>query len=147
MSTSIGSTMYLNLPTEDVAAAREFWSKVGVRISEDYSDENAVSLSFSDHVVVMLLAHGFYANFLQDKTIADTRSTSGSIICLDASTKDDVSPFVDAALAAGATEVPPNDPNPAQEMIDAGLMLGRTFTDPDGHQWEILWMSPDMPQG
>lgn len=60
---------------------------------------------------------------------------------------DDVDAFVDAAVAAGGTEVPPADPNPAQGMIDAGLMYGRTFTDLDGHSWEILWMSDQMPEG
>ncbi|MGM7669643.1 VOC family protein [Microbacterium sp. A93] len=143
----IGTSMYLNLPTQDVAAAREFWTTVGVPISEDYSDENAVSLSFSPHVTVMLLARDFYASFLQGKPVADPHAASGAIVALDAQSKESVDPFVDAALAAGATEVPPGDPNPAQEMVDAGLMYGRTFTDPDGHQWEIIWMSSEMPEG
>ncbi|WP_313817992.1 VOC family protein [Citricoccus sp.] len=146
-STGIGSNIYVNLPIQDVAAARTFWTAVGVRISEDYSDENALSLSFSPHVTVMLLTRDFYASFLNGKPVADTQAANGAIVALDAAARENVDPFVDAALAAGATEVPPSDPNPAQEMVDAGLMYGRTFTDPDGHQWEVLWMSSEMPAG
>ncbi|MDI3330311.1 MAG: VOC family protein [Micrococcus sp.] len=147
MSTGIGTTMYLNLPIRDVSAAREFWTSVGVRIAEDYSDEHAVSLDFSEHVVAMLLDRDFYATFLNGRPVADPHTASGAIVALDAASRRDVDAFVDAALAAGATEVPPPDPHPAQEMIDSGMMYGRTFTDPDGHQWEILWMSDQMPAG
>lgn len=119
----IGATSYRNLPVSDIPATREFWTKTGVRISEDYSDENAISLSFSDHVVVMLLAPDFFSSFLDGKAVADSRQ------------------------AAGAIEVPAPDPHPGQEMLDAGLMYGRTFRDLDGHQWEIPWMSSEMPSG
>lgn len=147
MNTTIGTSMYLNLPIADVAASRSFWTAVGVRISEPYSNETNVALSFSEHVTVMLLRHDFYQGFLSGRTIADTKTTSGCLICLDAASKEEVDSFVDAAVAAGGTEVPPNDPNPAQEAIDARLMYGRTFSDLDGHNWEILWMSDEMPDG
>lgn len=146
MTTGIGSRMFLNLPISDVNATRAFWSAVDVPISESYSDEHAVSLTFSDHVFAMLLQHDFYRGFLQGREIADTRSTSGCLVCLDAVSREAVDAFVDAAVGAGAAEVPPPDPDPAQEAVDAGLMYGRTFTDLDGHQWEILWMSAEMPE-
>ncbi|GAA4284132.1 VOC family protein [Brevibacterium daeguense] len=148
MTQTIGTAMYLNLPIRNAAAARRFWSDVGVRISEAYSDENAVALAFSKHVVAMLLQRDFYREFLPSgRDIADTSVSSGCLICLDADSLEAVDEFVGAALSAGGTEVPPSDPDPAQEMIDAGLMYGRTFLDPDGHQWEILWMSSQMPEG
>jgi predicted lactoylglutathione lyase len=145
MSTGIGSSMYLNLPVQDVAAARTFWADAGVDIAESYSDEKALALKFSEHVVVMLLQRDFFASFSSGRPIADPRAAVAASPCLDAATKQDVDAFVDAAVAAGAIEVPPPDPDPAQEMIDSGMMYGRTFTDPDGHQWEILWMSDQMP--
>ena len=40
----------------------------------------------------------------------------------------------EVAAAGGRT-----DPNPAQ---DHGFMFGRSVEDPDGNQWEILWMDP-----
>ena len=38
------------------------------------------------------------------------------------------------ALAGGGSEV--RDPQ------DYGFMYGRSFEDPDGHIWEIIWMDP-----
>jgi hypothetical protein len=43
--------------------------------------------------------------------------------------------FADAALAAGAS--------PANEPMDHGFMYGRSFNDPDGHLWEVVWISPE----
>lgn len=145
MTARIGSSAYVNLPVTDLAATRAFWEQVGVRISENYSDDNALSLSFSEHVVVMLLTHDFYAQFLDGRPIADTRAQNGAIVCLDAASKEDVDAFVDAAVTAGARELPPAQA--AADMVEAGLMYGRTFSDPDGHLWEILWMSAEMPAG
>ena len=41
-------------------------------------------------------------------------------------------PFADAVRGGGE-----GDPNPVQ---DHGFMYGRSFTDPDGHIWELAWM-------
>jgi hypothetical protein len=32
---------------------------------------------------------------------------------------------------------------PAQ---DHGFMYGSSFTDPDGHVWEVMWMDPTAVQ-
>ena len=40
---------------------------------------------------------------------------------------------VDRAVAAGAVE---------GRRQDEGFMYGRTYTDLDGHVWEIMWMDP-----
>ena len=44
--------------------------------------------------------------------------------------------FLDArrATKAGAKE--------AREPQNYGFMIGRSFEDPDGHIWEVLWMDP-----
>ena len=37
------------------------------------------------------------------------------------------------------------DPTPTQ---DYGFMYGRSFEDPDGHIWEVMWMDPTaIPAG
>ena len=46
----------------------------------------------------------------------------------------EVDAVAEAGLAAGGTEA-----GPAQ---DHGFMYGRSFDDPDGHGWEIMWMDP-----
>ncbi len=31
----------------------------------------------------------------------------------------------------------------AMDPMDHGFMYGRSFYDPDGHHWEVLWMEPN----
>ena len=54
-------------------------------------------------------------------------------MCLSSDTKDSVSELVDVAVSAGGKA----DPTPTQ---DFGFMYGRSFEDPDGHIWEVMWM-------
>jgi predicted lactoylglutathione lyase len=51
---------------------------------------------------------------------------------LSEASRADVDVTTEKALAAGGTE-----PNPQQ---DHGFMYGRSFEDPDGHHWEVMWM-------
>ncbi len=54
------------------------------------------------------------------------------IIALSADSRAGVDDLADKALAAGGSE-----PKPAQ---DHGVMYVRSFTDLDGHHWEVGWM-------
>jgi len=49
-----------------------------------------------------------------------------------------VDDLTDAALLAGGTEETPMNDRRVQEA-EIG-MYGRTFIDPDGHQWEPFYM-------
>ena len=42
--------------------------------------------------------------------------------------------MADAALKAGGQKL--------REPQDYGFMYERSFQDPDGHIWEIMWMDP-----
>jgi predicted lactoylglutathione lyase len=55
------------------------------------------------------------------------------LICLSADSREDVDAMVTKAKSAGGTA----DPTPTQ---DYGFMYGRSFEDPDGHIWEVMWM-------
>ena len=87
----------------------------------------------SDTIHVMLLTHDFYSTFT-GKPIADAHQSSQVLLALSADSTADVDATVDAAAAAGGKA----DPGPKQEMGE--LMYGRSFEDPDGHHWEIMWM-------
>jgi predicted lactoylglutathione lyase len=42
--------------------------------------------------------------------------------------------LVESAISAGGGA----DPTPKQDW--GGFMYGRSFEDPDGHIWEVMWM-------
>ena len=81
----------------------------------------------------MLLTHDKFKRFMPGAT-ADTAKTSEVFTCISAESKDEVNKMVDAALKAGGQKL--------REPQDYGFMYERSFQDPDGHIWEIMWMDP-----
>jgi uncharacterized protein len=76
--------------------------------------------------------HGVERQFTT-KAIANARTTSEVLICISADSRADVDGMVGKAQSAGTVI----DPTPTQ---DFGFMYGRSFEDPDGHIWEVMWM-------
>lgn len=124
--------IFVNLPVADLARSTAFYQAVGADKNERFCDETAACMVFSETIHVMLLTHDKFRQFTP-KAIADARKTSEVLICLSADSRDAVDGMVNRALAAGGTA----DPGPKQ---DYGFMYGRSFEDPDGHIWEIMWM-------
>ncbi|PCN49091.1 glyoxalase [Curtobacterium sp. 'Ferrero'] len=128
--------VFINLPVVDLDRATSFYEALGYTINPDFTDETAACVVVSDTVYVMLLTHAKFAEFT-DKTIAGP-DTIEVINSLSADSKDDVHRVVDAAVMAGGHEDQPE--------MDLGFMYQRSFTDPDGHRWELVWMDPAAMQ-
>jgi uncharacterized protein len=93
----------------------------------------------SDTIHVMLLTHEKWAQFTS-KPIPDAHKFAQVLLCLTADSRDEVSEMVEKAVAAGGA----GDPTPTQ---DFGFMYGRSFEDPDGHIWEVMWMDAKAAAG
>ena len=125
--------IFINLPVTDLDRSITFYEAVGGRKEPKFSNERAAMIVLSDAIHVMLLTHDFYKTFT-GKPIADAHQSSQVLLALSADSPKDVDGTVDKAAAAGGKA----DPGPKQEMGE--LMYGRSFEDPDGHHWEIMWM-------
>ncbi len=125
--------IFVNLPVTDLDRSKAFYEAVGARNEPKFTDDNAAMMVFSDTISVMLLKHLFYSTFTS-KPIADAHQSSQMLIALSADSVAEVDETVDKAGAAGGAK----DPGPRQDM--GGMMYGRSFEDPDGHHWEIMWM-------
>jgi uncharacterized protein len=125
--------IFINLPVTDLDRSVAFYEAVGARKEPKFSNEAAAMMVFSETISVMLLTKPFYSTFTS-KPIADAHETSQVLLCLSADSVADVDATVDKAGAAGGVA----DPSPKQDM--GGLMYGRSYEDPDGHHWEIMWM-------
>ncbi|GGW19921.1 glyoxalase [Streptomyces capoamus] len=130
--------IFVNLPVNDLEAAKEFFTALGYSINPQFSNDDAASVVISETIVAMLLTKPFYATFTK-KEIADATTTSEVLICLSAESREKVDELLDRAIAAGGTETGPTQ--------DHGFMYGRAFDDLDGHTWEIMWMDPAAVQG
>ncbi|MCP1967183.1 VOC family protein [Bradyrhizobium elkanii] len=124
--------IFVNLPVSNLAHATAFYEAIGATKNAQFSDHTASCMVISDTIHVMLLTHDKFREFTPKK-IADTKTTSEVLICLSADSRDAVDGYVAKATGAGGNA----DPSPQQ---DYGFMYGRSFEDPDGHIWEVMWM-------
>ena len=81
---------------------------------------------------VMLLTHDKWRQFTP-KTIPDAGTHAQVMLALSRDSRD----AVDAITADAEKQAVVIDPTPKQ---DYGWMYGRSFEDPDGHIWEVMWM-------
>jgi uncharacterized protein len=124
--------IFVNLPVADLPRATAFYEAIGAVKNEQFCDGTGSCMVFSDTIHAMLLTHEKFRQFTPKK-IADAKTSSEVLICLSADSRDDVDAILGKAKAAGGGV----DPCPKQ---DYGFMYGRSFEDPDGHIWEVMWM-------
>jgi len=129
---AMAKLIFVNLPVTDLQRATAFYEAVGAAKNQQFCDDTASCMVFSETIHTMLLTHDKFRQFTPKK-VADAKATSEVLICLSADNREGVDDMVRRAGAAGGTI----DPSPIQ---DYGFMYGRSFEDPDGHIWEVMWM-------
>lgn len=96
--------IFVNLHVKDLDKAREFYTKLGFTINEQFSDNTAACVVISEHIFIMLLTHDKFKQFTL-KEISDANKTTEVLNALALENKDQVNKMFDAALAAGGSEV------------------------------------------
>ncbi|MFN2440297.1 MAG: VOC family protein [Chitinophagaceae bacterium] len=86
----------------------------------------------SEDIYAMILTEEFFKTFIPNKEISDSTKSTEAIVALSAESKEKVNELTDKALAAGASKL--------REPDDYGFMYSRSFQDPDGHIWEVVYM-------
>lgn len=129
--------IFVNLPVADLPRAMKFYAALGFANEPKFTDETAACMVVSDTIFVMLLTHDKWRTFTT-RPIPDSGS-SEVMLAISCENRDAVNAIADAAGANGGTA----DINPAQ---DHGFMMSRSFTDPDGHIWEPMWMDPSFAE-
>ena len=124
--------IFINLPVADLAKSMAFYEAVGFTNNPMFTDETAACMVLSDAIHVMLLTHPKWQSFTA-KPIPDAKESAQVMLCLSRDSREAVDAITEAAARAGGTP----DCNPRQ---DYGFMYGRSFEDPDGHIWEVMWM-------
>lgn len=130
--------IFVNLPVKDLARSTAFYEALGYKRNPMFSDDNASCIVVSEEIHVMLLVESYFKTFTK-KDIANASKTTEAIVCISAESREAADALADAALASGGSFS--NDP------MDEGFMYGRSFQDPDGHLWEVMWMDPNAAAG
>lgn len=127
--------IFVNLPVSDLARSIAFYKGVGATQDMRFSDDTAACMVVSDTIHLMLLTHEKFSSFTP-KRIPNAHETAQVLLCLSADSRESVDGTVSDAEKAGGSV----DPTPQQ---DYGFMYGRSFEDPDGHIWEVMWMDTE----
>lgn len=126
--------IFVNLAVRDLAASKRFFGALGFEFDPRFTGETSACMVVSDLAYVMLLERERFAEFTK-KEVADPATSTEAIIAFSADDREAVDALADAALEAGGT--------PANDAMDHGFMYLRSFNDPDGHLWEVTWMSQE----
>src|ERR1044071_3095222 len=124
------SKIFVNLPVKELDKSKAFFGKLGYTFNAQFTDATAACMVISDDIYAMLLTHAKFKEFTK-KPIADAQKTTEVLVALSMGSRDEVNRVADAAIEAGGSET--------REPQDYGFMFLRSFSDLDGHIWEILW--------
>jgi uncharacterized protein len=133
MSANGSRMIFPNLAVKDLARSKGFFAELGFEFDPRFTDENAAAMVVNEQAVVMLLREEFFRTFTSKELVDSTKQVE-AMIALSAETREEVDAFADKALEAGGSV--------AGEPIEMDFMYARSFDDPDGHHWEIVWMDP-----
>ena len=131
--------IFVNLPVADVKRSTAFYEAVGATKNPQFSDDSTSCMVISDTIFVMIMTHEKFRQF-SPKAIPNAHETAQVLLALSADSREAVDNMTAKAGAQGVKL----DPCPQQ---DYGFMYGRSFEDPDGHIWEVMWMDPAAVEG
>lgn len=132
----MNTQIYVNLPVKNLERTKEFFTSLGFSFNPQFTNEQGACMVVADDIYVMLLAESFFQTFTQ-KRIADAREVTEVLVCLSCESREKVDELVARAIAAGGKA--PRAPQ------DHGFMYGHGFEDLDGHIWELVHMTADVP--
>lgn len=131
--------IFVNLPVKELKRSIDFFTHLGFSFNQQFTDDKAACLVINDgSIYAMLLTEPMFKTFTK-KEIADASKTTEVLIAIDADSREQVDQLVKKAVEAGGSIY--------TEPADHGWMYQHSFADPDGHQWEILYMDESKLPG
>ena len=124
--------IFVNLPVKDIAASTRFYEAIGCTKNEQFSDEKASSMVWSEAITFQLLTEEYFSTFVS-RPIADARETCQMLLAISMESRAEVDAIAEAAARNGGR-------NDIRETMDLGFMYNRAFQDPDGHIIEAAYM-------
>ncbi|WP_224998808.1 VOC family protein [Cesiribacter sp. SM1] len=134
----MATKIFVNLPVKDLSVSRAFFTSLGFTFNPQFSDDKAACMIIGENIFSMLITEAFFKTFTQ-KPICDATQSTEALIAIDVESREKVDEMVKKAVAAGGTIY--------KEPQDHGWMYYHSFADPDGHQWELMYMDESaLPQ-
>jgi hypothetical protein len=125
--------IFVTLPVRDLAAARAFYEALGLRIEENSSDEHSAAVVVDATITVRLMTREAFAGLVPGQ-VGDPAAGTTVVNVLAVDSRADVDDLVSRAASAGGRSSRP-------VSRDEASYTG-SFTDPDGHVWQVTAMEP-----
>ncbi len=125
--------IFVNVAVKDLKRSMEFFTKLGFEFNPQFTDDKAACMIVSEEAYLMLLTEPFFRTFTR-RAPCDTARETEAMLAISCASRAEVDQLAEKALSSGGAR--------AGEPQDHGFMYGRSFYDPDGHHWEVLWMDP-----
>jgi len=130
---------YLNLATADPAAAAAFFTALGFA-PYAWNDDQTKSFrlpSPNEQICLMIHGPGRFKEFMRpDTDIVDAKKATEALFSIKLETREEVDEWLARVTKAGGTLDPYKIKGYGEDMG----MYSRSFTDLDGHIWEVLAM-------
>jgi predicted lactoylglutathione lyase len=123
--------IFVTLPVRDLPVARAFYEALDFRVNEYSSDETTAAVVVDDTIVVRLVTREAFAELVAGE-VGDPARVTSVVNCLTVSDRALVDQLVATALASGG--------KPGLPARDEETSYTGSFTDPDGHVWQLMWM-------
>lgn len=130
------NAIFVNLPIENLKRSVEFFTGLGFKFNEQFTDEQSTCMLVGENIYVMLVDHEKFKGFV-NKPIA-SKEVIEAILSLSCNSPEEVKTLAEKAFALGGKKV--------NELEDHGFMLSWGFEDLDGHLWDFFWMNPEHVQ-
>ncbi len=130
------NAIFVNLPIENLKRSVDFFSGLGFKFNEQFTDEQSTCMLVGENIYVMLVEHAKFKGFVK-KPIA-SKDVIESILSLSCDSPEEVRTLAEKAFSLGGKQV--------NELEDHGFMISWGFEDLDGHLWDLFWMNPDHVQ-
>lgn len=121
--------LFVNLAVEDLDRSIEFFTQLGFGFEEAFTDETATCMLIGEDAYAMLLVKSRFAECTNSQ-MCDPSTHTEAILGISADAREAVDELVDGRWGRRG------------EPQDHGFIYSRSFQDPDGHHWEVVWMDP-----
>lgn len=139
--------IFLNLAVDSIERARAFYEQLGWVNDPAHSDTTLAMMAlppldaFKCGVInIMLLSHGVFRGSTpaNREAILDARKATEVMMCLSATSQAEVDLYLSKAKDAGAEL-------DVGFKVDAPGLYARSFSDLDGHVWEVMYNASQNP--
>ncbi len=135
-------SIWLNLPVKNLQKSKSFFTAIGFRENPIHANaDHLSSFLIGEHDFVLMLFPEKEIGKWLPNTITDTSTSNELLINIDADSTQEIDAFAQTVEKAGGTVY-------ERPQWVEGWMYLCSFTDLDGHCWNVLYMDMDkMPKG